>query len=127
MISIVDAPTVLGLFQLGVETLPEALHRRDIAGRLGVSRHRSLTPPTYSPRVRSGDADQQRRGDRRVHPHPRRRGLSLEKLTLIVTSAVATGRACGMDVAIFNPQLDPAGRLAERLAAFLVGGLALAP
>src|SRR5438309_6068899 len=49
MISIVDAPSVLGLFPRGVETLPDALHQRDIAGRLGVSRLRSLTPPAYSP------------------------------------------------------------------------------
>ena len=51
-------------------------------------------------------------------------GLSWEELTLVVTSAVATGRALGMDVAIFNPRLDPGGHLAERLVAFLVDCLA---
>jgi arginase family enzyme len=35
-----------------------------------------------------------------------------------------TGRARGMDVAIFNPLLDPDGHLAERLVAFLVDCLA---
>jgi len=48
MISIVDAPSVLGLFPRGVETLPDALHRHDVGGRVGASRHLSLTPPEYS-------------------------------------------------------------------------------
>jgi arginase len=51
-------------------------------------------------------------------------GLSWEELTSVVTAAVATGRARGMDVAIFNPRLDPGGQLAERLVAFLVDCLA---
>ena len=48
-ISIVDAPSVLGLFPRGVETLPEALLAHDLVGRLGATVHRSLTPPAYSP------------------------------------------------------------------------------
>ncbi len=48
-ISIVDAPSVLGLFPRGVETLPEALLAHDLVGRLGATAHRSLTPPAYSP------------------------------------------------------------------------------
>ncbi len=291
MLSIVDAPSVLGLFPRGVETLPAALHRHDLAGRLGVSRHRSLVPPAYSPErdlatginnaagivaftrtladtvtaeldagafplVLGGDctimfgpllalAGRERHGlffldghadfahpqdepsgeaasmdlalatghgpmvfdptgtfdpliddDRvavlgyRVHDDGtdtnlginirdtaitaidlddmRRRGvmratadaievvaredlsgfwihldvdvldddlmpavdyrspggLSWEELTLIVSSALATGRARGMDVAIFNPRLDPGGNIAERLVAFLVDCLA---
>ena len=48
MIAIVDAPSVLGLFPGGVETLPDALHRHDVGGRIGAKRHRSLTPPEYS-------------------------------------------------------------------------------
>ena len=54
-------------------------------------------------------------------------GLSWEELTLVVKSAVTTGRAQGMDVAIFNPRLDPGGHLAERLVAFLVDCLAPVP
>jgi arginase len=291
MISIVDAPSVLGLFPHGVETLPDALHRRDIAGRLGVSRLRSLTPPAYSPErdpatginnaagivafartladtvtdeldagafplVLGGDctivfgpllalASRGRPGllfldghadfahpqdepsgeaasmdlalatghgpivfgtfdplidddrvavlgyrvhgdgtdrNRGVHVRDtaitaidlddmRRRGvtratadaievvaredlsgfwihldvdvldddlmpavdyrtpggLSWEELTFVVKSALATGRAIGMDVAIFNPRLDPGGHLAERLVAFLVDCLASPP
>jgi arginase len=49
MISIVDAPSILGLFPGGVETLPDALHERDLGRRLHASRHRSLIPPEYSP------------------------------------------------------------------------------
>jgi arginase len=294
MISIVDAPSVLGLFPRGVETLPDALHQRDIAGRLGVSRLRSLIPPAYSPErdpstginnaagifafartladtvteeldagafplVLGGDctivfgpllalASRGRFGllfldghadfahpsdepsgeaasmdlalatghgpivfdpigmldpliddDRvavlgyRVHDDGTDRnrgvhvrdtaitaidlndirhrgvmratadaievvaredlsgfwihldvdvldddlmpavdyrnpgGLSWEELTLVVTSAMATGRVCGMDVAIFNPRLDPGEHLAERLVAFLVDCLASVP
>jgi arginase len=294
MISIVDAPSVLGLFPRGVETLPDALHRRDIAGRLGVSRLRSLTPPAYSPErdpatginnaagivafartladavtdeldagafslVLGGDCtivfgpllalasrgrpgllfldghadfahpqdepsgeaasmdlalatghgpmvfgpigmfdplidddrvavlgyrvhddgtdrnrgvhvrdtaitaidldDMRRRGVTRatadaievvaredlsgfwIHldvdvldddlmpavDYRNPGGLSWEELTLVVKSAVTTGRAQGMDVAIFNPRLDPGGHLAERLVAFLVDCLAPVP
>jgi arginase len=47
-ISIIDAPSVLGLFPRGVETLPEALHAHDLVGRLGAATHLSLTPPAYS-------------------------------------------------------------------------------
>jgi len=294
MISIVDAPSVLGLFPRGVETLPDALHRRDIARRLGVSRLRSLIPPAYSPErdpatginnaagivafartladtvadeldagvfplVLGGDCtivfgpllalasrgrpgllfldghadfahpedepsgeaasmdlalatghgpmvfgpigvsdplidddrvavlgyrvhddgtdrnrgvdvwdtaitaidldDMRRRGVMRatadaievvarkdlsgfwIHldvdvldddlmpavDYRNPGGLSWEELTLVVKSAVATGRARGMDVAIFNPRLDPGGHLAERLVAFLVDCLAPVP
>lgn len=49
MISIIDAPSVLGLFPRGVEGLPDALHRHDIGRRLGASRHVHLAPPVYSP------------------------------------------------------------------------------
>src|SRR5262245_44509465 len=48
MISIIDAPSVLGLFPRGVQELPDALHRLDIGGRLHASRHLQLTPPPYS-------------------------------------------------------------------------------
>jgi arginase len=294
MISIVDAPSVLGLFPRGVETLPEALHQRDIAGRLGASRLRSLTPPAYSPErdpttginnaagivafsrtladavtdefdagafplVLGGDCtiilgpllalarrgrpgllfldghadfahpedepsgeaasmdlalatghgpdpfgsigefaplidddrvavlgyrvhddgtdtnrgvhvrdtaitaidldDLRRRGVKRaaadalevvaredlsgfwIHldvdvldddlmpavDYRKPGGLSWQELTLVVRSAIATGRAQGMDVAIFNPRLDPGGLIAERLVAFLVECLGSTP
>ena len=47
-ICVIDAPSVLGLFPQGVETLPEALHAHDLVGRLGATTDRSLTPPAYS-------------------------------------------------------------------------------
>jgi arginase len=46
-------------------------------------------------------------------------GLSWEELTTIVRSAVASGRAPGLDLTIFNPALDPDGDLAARLVRFL--------
>jgi arginase len=49
MISIIDAPSVLGLFPRGVKGLPDALHRHDLGGRLGASSHLQLVPPAYSP------------------------------------------------------------------------------
>ena len=42
----------------------------------------------------------------------------------MVTAAVATGQARGMDVATFNPRLHPEGDLAERLADLLTECLA---
>ncbi|MDP9243364.1 MAG: arginase family protein [Actinomycetota bacterium] len=46
-------------------------------------------------------------------------GLTWEELTTIVRTALATGRARGLDLTIFNPTLDPDGHLAARLVAFL--------
>jgi arginase len=42
-------------------------------------------------------------------------GLTFDELGAILKAAVATGRACGLDVTIFNPALDPDGSLAKRL------------
>ena len=46
-------------------------------------------------------------------------GLTWAQLTTIVQTALATGRARGIDLAIFNPTLDPDGSLAQRLVKFL--------
>jgi len=50
-------------------------------------------------------------------------GLSWEELTTIVRIAIATGRAQGLELTIFNPKLDPDGTLAERLVDFLADAL----
>jgi len=50
-------------------------------------------------------------------------GLSWEELTTIVRTAIATGRARGLELTIFNPTLDPDAKLAERLVAFLADAL----
>jgi arginase len=50
-------------------------------------------------------------------------GLSWGELTTIVRTAIATGRARGLELTIFNPTLDPDGALAERLVAFLAEAL----
>jgi arginase len=46
-------------------------------------------------------------------------GLSWEELTAIVRAAIATGRAQGLELTIFNPKLDSDGALAELLVQLL--------
>lgn len=48
--AIVEAPSVLGLFPGGVETLPEALLRAGLAGRLGARLAGRVEPPPYDDR-----------------------------------------------------------------------------
>jgi arginase len=50
-------------------------------------------------------------------------GLSWEELTAVLRAAVAGGRAAGLEVTIFNPTLDPDGRVAHALVDALVAGL----
>ncbi len=52
-------------------------------------------------------------------------GLSLEELATVLRAAAASGRCIGLDVTIFNPRLDPDGRIAASLVACL--GTALEP
>jgi arginase len=47
--AIVEAPSVLGLFPKGVETLPEALLGAGLAERLGARRAGRIEPPAYDP------------------------------------------------------------------------------
>jgi arginase len=47
--TIVEAPSVLGLFPKGVETLPEALLAAGLAERLGARRAGRVEPPPYEP------------------------------------------------------------------------------
>lgn len=46
-------------------------------------------------------------------------GLSWEELATILSAALATGRAKGIDITIFNPNLDQDGHLARRLVQLL--------
>ena len=46
-------------------------------------------------------------------------GLSWEELATILSAALATGRAKGIDITIFNPNLDQDGNLARRLVQLL--------
>src|SRR5688572_26494751 len=48
--AIVEAPSVLGLFPKGVETLPAALLRAGLAERLGARRAGRVEPPAYDDR-----------------------------------------------------------------------------
>jgi arginase len=47
--AIIEAPSVLGLFPRGVETLPEALLGAGLAERLGARRAGRVEPPAYDP------------------------------------------------------------------------------
>jgi len=48
--AVVEAPSVLGLFPRGVETLPEALLRAGLVERIGARRAGRIAPPPYDPR-----------------------------------------------------------------------------
>jgi len=50
-------------------------------------------------------------------------GLTFDELTLVLQCAIASGRAVGLEVTIFNPNFDPDGSVAERLVSCLVAGL----
>jgi arginase len=50
-------------------------------------------------------------------------GLGWDELTAVLRTAVASDRAVGLDVTIFNPTLDPDGRIAAALVGSLVAGL----
>jgi arginase len=50
-------------------------------------------------------------------------GLTWEELTAVLRTAVASDHATGLDITIFNPTLDPTGRVARSLVDVLVAGL----
>ncbi len=47
-------------------------------------------------------------------------GLSWRELESVLRTALSGGGAVGLDVAIFNPRLDPDGAIAQRLSDCLV-------
>jgi len=52
-------------------------------------------------------------------------GLTWAELETVLRTAMSSGQAVGLDVAIFNPRLDPGGRIAVRLAECLRHGLSV--
>ncbi|MBB4960334.1 arginase family protein [Micromonospora polyrhachis] len=50
-------------------------------------------------------------------------GLTWAELETVLRTAMSSGRAVGLDVTIFNPRLDPDGRIAVRLVECLRQGL----
>jgi arginase len=50
-------------------------------------------------------------------------GLSWDELSAVLDAAVASPRAVGLEITIFNPTLDPDGRIAHALVDALVEGL----
>jgi arginase len=51
-------------------------------------------------------------------------GLRLEELETVLKAAVASGKAVGIEVAIYDPELDPGDEAGRALAGVLVRGLA---
>ncbi|BCJ69917.1 arginase family protein [Polymorphospora rubra] len=54
-------------------------------------------------------------------------GLTWAELGTLLRTAMSSGLAVGLDVTIFNPRLDPDGRIAVRLAECLRQGLSALP
>jgi arginase len=181
--AIVEAPSVLGLFPKGVETLPDALLASGLAERLG-ARHAGRVE-RRGPLVRDEDvvvlgrrdaADAEEHGSRRVEDtaievidlaalraagaegvaasamerlsrpeldgfwihldadllddavmpavdYRMPDGLSWDELVAILRAGVASGRAVGIEVTIFNPRLDRDGSIARAFADALARGL----
>jgi arginase len=53
-------------------------------------------------------------------------GLQLQELGVVLARALASGRAVGIEVAIYNPALDPSGSAGRALTAVLVEALGTA-
>jgi arginase len=51
-------------------------------------------------------------------------GLRWDELTTVLRLAISSGRAIGLEVTIFNPTLDPDGRIAHTVVDGLVAGIA---
>jgi arginase len=54
-------------------------------------------------------------------------GLSIGEVVALVRRAVATGRAAGINVTIFNPDLDWDGSITRRIVDMLAAALAPLP
>jgi arginase len=50
-------------------------------------------------------------------------GLSWDELTTVLQLALTSGRAVGLEVTIFNPTLDPDGRIARAVVSALIAGM----
>jgi arginase len=46
-------------------------------------------------------------------------GLSWHELAAITSSALQVGGACGWSLGVYNPDLDPERRAAERIVSFI--------
>jgi arginase len=49
-------------------------------------------------------------------------GMSFDQLSSLIRTLLASGRLAGADIAIFDPELDPTGAIAKRLAGCLGAG-----
>ncbi|XIE81544.1 hypothetical protein AB6O49_34120 [Streptomyces sp. SBR177] len=55
---------------------------------------------------------------------PGRPGLDFDQLAELLATLLGTGRVAGLDVAIYDPELDPDGRYAAALVDVLATALA---
>jgi len=50
-------------------------------------------------------------------------GLHFKEMAIVLKRLMATGQVVGLDLAIYNPTLDPSGAMATRLVSLLAGAL----
>jgi len=50
-------------------------------------------------------------------------GIGYEDLSQLLQILLASGKAVGMNITIFNPKLDPDGSMSHRLLSSIVAGL----
>jgi arginase len=107
----VDAPSNLGLMppaegrEPGVRNLPGALRSHGLVGRLDSVDAGSVDPPAVD--------------------SPQPESLGFEELTELLGAVLGSPQAVGIQVTIFDPELDPDGSLAGRLADLLEDSFAL--
>jgi arginase family enzyme len=131
--AVVEAPSVLGLRPTGVERLPDALLEAGLAERLRARRVGRVEPPPYGDRgdpktlmqnpqgisaytPRLADAVGEVLASGALMPAVDYRmpgGLSWRELHAMLRTALASPRAVGIEVAIFNPRLDHDGTAAR--------------
>jgi arginase len=58
---------------------------------------------------------------------PRPNGLTCDELTVALRTALASGRAVGLQLAIYNPDFDPAGSNGRALATAIHNALSPKP
>ena len=144
MIAVLDAPSVLGLRPPapgrlpGSRRLPEALRGQGLVERLGGADAGRVEPPPYHPEiepatgVRNGaaialDTDVLDPAIMPAVDSPEPGGLADDELVALLRVFAASELATGMQVTIFDPELDPDGHLAAELADAVVAGLSAPP
>jgi arginase len=133
--TILEAPSILGLWPSGVERLPGALLSAGLGTILGADSAGRVEPPPYDsrrdPETRLLNGDAIRAYSRSladaVMPLVAQGRfpvvLGFSELSEVLGAALESGRAVGVTITIFNPVLDPDGGIARRLARSIAAGL----